>query len=88
MASVETIKTIQNPSLLRQIVDEVDSMNEEAQAALLRKIKMQQAVAEFKALEACFTPSQMTEEEIWEMCSATRRELYEEKMKKDHELSD
>ena len=86
MASIKILANVQSPSLLRQIVDEVDIMSEKEKEALLRKIKMQQAVAQLKAFEVSLTPSLMTEEEIWEICSATRRDLYEDKMKKDYEL--
>ena len=76
-----------NPSLLRQIVDEVDRLSDEEKAALLRKLKMQQVVEKLKSFEKSLTPTSMTEEEIDEMCSATRREMYYEKMSKENELN-
>lgn len=76
------------PSLLRQIVDEVDAMSDEQKAAWLRKIKIQQAVEKLKAFEEKLPQSTMSEEEIWEMCSQTRTEMYqEEQIKKENELS-
>ena len=69
------------PSLLRQIVDEVDALNDIEKADLLRKLKLQKAlVFAQKAdtmLEGKFKP--MSEEEIVEMVSINRKERYENK---------
>jgi len=81
--AISTTPIIANtPSLLRQIVDEVDSMNEEEKAALLRKIKMEKTVQKLKAFEDSLPSISISEEEISEMCSATRKEMYEEKKAK------
>ena len=69
------------PSLLRQIVDEVDALNDIEKADLLRKLKLQKAlVFAQKAdtmLECKFKP--MSEDEIVEMVSINRKERYENK---------
>ncbi len=68
------------PSLLRQIVDEVDTMEEMEKGELLRKIKLQKALSlatkADEMLEGKFKA--MTEDEIAEMVSNNRKQLYEE----------
>lgn len=78
---------IKKPSLLRQIVDEVDKLSDEEKAVLLRKLKIKQEVEKLKSFENSLTLTSMTEEEIDEMCSATRREMYYEKMSKQNEIN-
>ena len=41
----------QSPSLLRQIVDEVDMLDDDGKAELLRKIKIQRALEMAKELD-------------------------------------
>lgn len=69
------------PSLLRQIVDEVDAMDEAEKAELLRKIKLQKALSlaekADEMLEGKF--KSMQEDEIAEMVSNNRKQRYEEK---------
>lgn len=69
------------PSLLRQIVDEVDAMNEAEKAELLRKIKLEKALSlaqkADEMLEGKFKP--MQEDEIAEMVANNRKHRYEEK---------
>lgn len=69
------------PSLLRQIVDEVDAMDEAEKAELLRKIKLQKALSlaqkADEMLEGKFKP--MQEDEIAEMVANNRKQRYEEK---------
>ena len=69
------------PSLLRQIVDEVDALNDIEKAEILRKIKLQKALAFAQKadtmLEGKFKP--MLVEEIVEMVSTNRKERYENK---------
>ena len=69
------------PSLLRQIIDEVDALNDLEKAELLRKIKLQKAMAFAQKadtmLEGKFKP--MSGEEIVEMVSTNRKERYENK---------
>ena len=72
----------QSPSLLRQIVDEVDMLDEEGKKNVLKIIKGAKAVAKAKladkAMEGKF--KEMTEEEIWEMVSTNRKKWYEESL--------
>ena len=86
MEQVATLN-ISNPSLLMQIVDEVDRLSDEGKAVLLRKLKMQQVAEKLKSFEKSLTITSMIEEEIDEMCSETRREMYFEKMSKQNELN-
>ena len=71
------------PSLLRQIVDEVDTLSDTAKAELLRKIKMEQALELARkadeALEGKF--KSLSEDEIAEMVSKDRKERYEKKVR-------
>jgi hypothetical protein len=71
------------PTLLRQIVDEVDALSETAKAEVLRKIKMQQAIELARkadeAMEGKFKP--LSEDEIAEMVSKNRKERYEKKVR-------
>ena len=70
------------PSLLRQIVDEVDMMDDEGKAQLLKKIKIEKAIAEVRAIDEKFIGAfeEATEEEIWESVSSNRKKWYEEKI--------
>ncbi len=78
MASV--VENVQSPSLLRQIVDEVDMMSEEEQAALLRKIKMQKTLELAKKVDTIFNsePLAVTKETVLEMVSNNRKKWYEQ----------
>jgi len=86
---MEQLATInrKNSSLLPQIVDEIDRLSDVEKATLLRKLKLQQVVEKLKLFEKSLTPTSMTEEEIDEMCSATRREMYYEKISKENEFN-
>ena len=72
---------IKNPSLLRQIVDEVDSLDEQSKRAVLHKIKMQKALVSVQRADEILKnkPLGMTEKDIWEMVSNTRKKWHEEK---------
>jgi hypothetical protein len=71
------------PSLLRQIVDEVDTLSEADKAEVLRKIKMQQAIDFARKADEMtdgkFKP--LTEDEITEIVSKKRKERYEKKVR-------
>lgn len=79
--------TLQNenaaPSLLRQIVDEVDTMNELEKAELLRLIKWKKALylaqKADSAFEGKFKP--MSETEIADFVSNNRKRNYEKKIR-------
>ena len=70
------------PSLLRQIVDEVDMMDDEGKAKILKKIKGEKAVAKAKLADESMEGKwkEMKEEEIWEMVSENRKKWYEESL--------
>ncbi|MEJ7736629.1 MAG: hypothetical protein WKF97_04310 [Chitinophagaceae bacterium] len=71
------------PSLLRQIVDEVDALDEVEKAELLRKIKLQKALLLAKKadtmLEGKFKI--LSEDEIAEVVSNNRKKNYEAKIR-------
>ena len=66
------------PSLLRQIVDEVDMMDDEGKEAVLRKIKMEislkNAIEIDKELEHC--ERLIAEDDIADLVSKYRKEQY------------
>ena len=66
------------PSLLRQIVDEVDMMDDEGKLAVLRKIKMEislkKAIELDKELENC--ERLIAEDDIADLVSKYRKEQY------------
>jgi hypothetical protein len=67
------------PSLLRQIVDEVDTLDETAKEDILRKIKMKKAIEATKKLEEKLQNSwdkNITEEEIADFISEERNKNY------------
>jgi uncharacterized HAD superfamily protein len=76
-------KNLPQPSLLRQIVDEVDGLTEEQKLIVLQKAKWQKILAHAKKVDEMLNGAfpEMTEEEIWDMCSQTRKEIYEEKLR-------
>ena len=80
----QTVMNINAPSLLRQIVDEVDMMTEEQKAQILRKIKMQKAASSVRRADEILKskPIKMTEEELCEMVSNNRKKWYEEEQQK------
>ena len=76
------IATELKPSLLRQIVDEVDMMDDEGKAQILKRIKGEKAVAKARAIDERFKGAfkEMTEDEICEMVSIDRKKWYEESL--------
>ena len=79
MSQSESQNQETTPSLLRQIVDEVDALSENDKAEVLRKIKMQQALELARkadeALKGKF--KLLSEDEIADMVSKERKERYE-----------
>ena len=73
----------QTPSLLRQIVDEVDEMDEMEKRELLRKIKLEKAVSLAKKADEMFEGKfeALSEDEIAEKVSISRKKRYEEKIR-------
>ena len=86
MASIETVENGQSPSLLRQIVDEVDSMNDEEKTALLRKIKMEKTLELAMKVDAIFNsePVAMTKKAVLAMVSNNRKKWYDEQQQFSH----
>ena len=72
-----------NPSLLRQIIDEVDALDEEKQQLLLMQLRKDEILSQAKALDEEFTGKwkAMTEDEIADMVSKNRKERYEQKIR-------
>ncbi|CAN5260209.1 hypothetical protein BH11BAC6_BH11BAC6_07010 [soil metagenome] len=69
-------------SLLRQIVDEADALDETGKAAILRKIKLQKALESAKLLDEALERSEILvkEEEIADLISAYRKDQYEKSL--------
>ena len=69
------------PSLLRQIVDEVDSLDREKQHLLLLQLRKERLLADAEILDAKLKGNtiELTEEEIAEIVSKDRKERYEQK---------
>ena len=68
-----------SPSLLAQIVDEVEKMSDTDKQSLLMQLRKQKLLQRAREIDASITPSSMTEEEILSICKETRRELYEKR---------
>jgi len=68
------------PSLLRLIVDEIDTMDDKEKKEVLKKIKMQKALSLAKKADALFEGKfkEMGEDEIALMVSENRKNLYEQ----------
>jgi type II secretory pathway component GspD/PulD (secretin) len=68
-----------SPSLIRQIVDEVDTLDDQGKTEILRKIKLQKALmlaaTADEQLQGKF--KEMSEEEIANMVSENRKNWYE-----------
>ncbi len=71
------------PSLLRQIVDEVDNLDIEKQEALLRRLTFEKMTAEIKALDKELEGCQklVSEDEIADIVSNYRSKKYEESLR-------
>ena len=71
------------PSVLRQIVDELDDLGTEEQQMVLRRIRLGKLREKFKALDAKLATNEihLTEDEIAEIISKDRKERYEEKIR-------
>ena len=71
------------PSLLRQIMDVVDEMDEGEKRLLLIKLKKEELMQQYKELDDAIAQSEwiMSEEDIDKMVTETRREMYEERIR-------
>jgi len=72
---------VAKPSLLRQIVDEADALDDEGKKEILRKINMQKALALAKKSDELLkgkTKDYLTEDEIADIVSEDRRSHYKD----------
>lgn len=71
------------PSLLRQIVDKVDEMDEENKKLLLLNLKKEELLAKYKQLDNEIEKSGqiISEEKIDALVAATRKKIYEQKVR-------
>jgi hypothetical protein len=71
------------PSLLQQIVDEVDTLTTRDQQDLLRQIRLHKLGTDFKLLDEKLQANEikLTEEAIAELISEDRKRRYEEKIR-------
>ncbi len=78
-ASQPSSTYINRPSLLRLIVDEIDTMNDMEKKEVLKKIKMQKALSLAKKADEVFEGKfkEMGEDEIAFMISENRKAQYE-----------
>jgi len=69
------------PSLLREIVDEADMLDDEGKMEILRKIRIQKALAMAKVLDEKLKGNTITlsEEEIADIVNTDRKDRYEKK---------
>jgi hypothetical protein len=77
------INAKKSPSLLRQIVDEADTLDEAGQEDILRKIKMQKALKLAQKADILLVGKfkELTEDELAEMVSENRKKYYAEKIR-------
>jgi len=71
------------PSLLRQIVDKVDEMDEGAKKLLLLTLKQEELSKKYQRLdnEIAKSGTLLSEEKIDKLVSVTRKKLYEQKVR-------
>ena len=70
------------PSLLRQIVDMVDEMDEGSKKLLLLTLKKEELSAKYQELDNLIAQSEkvIDEDEIDNIVAETRKEMYEQKI--------
>lgn len=78
----ETIRH-SSPSLLRQLVDAIDEMDEGAKKLLLLTLKKMELSEKYAMLDEEIAKSReiMTEAEIAKLATDTRKEMYEQKIR-------
>lgn len=71
------------PSLLRQIVDKVDEMDDGAKKILLLSLKKEELLEKYKKLdnEIAKSGSLLSEEKIDKVVSDNRKKMYEQKIR-------
>jgi hypothetical protein len=82
-ASVNKVKRVQKPSLLRQIVDKVDEMDEGSKKLLLLSLKKDELMSHYNNLDKEIAKSGQiaSEKEIELVAAKTRNEMYEKKIR-------
>ena len=77
---IQPTGVLKKPSLLRQIVDEVDMLDDEGKEDLLRKIKIAKLLNLAKIADESMEGkwNKMSEDEIADMVSINRKKWYEE----------
>ncbi len=83
MEAASVIPEKKEPSLLRQIIDAVDVLDEVQQHLLLLQLRKDEILAGAKAVDEKYAGmwKEMTEDEIAEMVSENRRKWYEESLR-------
>lgn len=79
MVEAIEIKEAVEPSLLRQIVDAADVLDDEGKIEILRQIKMQKALKLAKKVDAMLEGNtvEMTDEEVADIISEDRKKMYQ-----------
>lgn len=79
--STITLQSKKHPSLLRQIVDRVDEMDESAKKLLLLTLMREELSEKFKTLDKAIAQGEiLPEEEIDMIVAETRQNLYDQKV--------
>lgn len=81
--SIKKQNETKKPSLLRQIVDKVDEMDDGAKKLLLLSLKKDELFEKYKTLdnEIAKSVSLLSEEKIDKIVSDNRKKMYEQKIR-------
>lgn len=80
--STSSLQSKKYPSLLRQIVDRVDEMDEGAKKLLLLTLMREELSEKYKKLDKAIAQGEiLSEEEIDIIVAETRQNLYEQKVR-------
>ena len=81
--NISRAKGAQKPSLLRQIVDKVDEMDEGSKKLLLLSLKKDELISRYKNLDSAIAKSGqiLPENEIELVAAKTRKQMYEQKIR-------
>ncbi len=80
--SMADMQSRKSPSLLRQIVDKVDEMDEGSKKLLLLTLTSKELSEKYKAMDNSIAQSEvLTEEEIDKIVAETRQNMYEQKIR-------
>lgn len=80
---MEPFISVNKPSLLRQIMDKVDEMDDTSKKMLLLTLTQQELSVKYKKLDDEIAKSQeiLDEEKIDQLVTETRNEIYEQKIR-------